>query len=102
MEEQSINKFTVKEILISEYNKHLAMYVANLIEATFTGNRDPNEIVITVIRPSGNPQIPSVEQNIKAKDAQSRALKEKDKQDSILRAIERLIDAENKKETTFK
>lgn len=99
--EQQIKKLTVRDWLINEYNEHLVTYVKNLIEATFTGGKPQDEVVITLIQPSGNPNIPPIERNIKAKEAQVRARKEMDKQDSILRVIERLIKEENKKETNF-
>ena len=91
----------VKEFLIDEYNKHLMGYVKNLIEATFTGGRPQDEIVATFIQPSGNPQIPGIERNIKAKEAQMHARKEMDKQDSVLKVISKLIKNEDKKETIF-
>lgn len=99
--EEKIQKATVRDFLISEFNRHIGMYVGNLIEMTFVMGRDPNEIVITLISKSPDPQFAGVERNIKAKDAQVNAKKEMDKQESILRAIERLIQAEDKKETKF-
>lgn len=96
-----IRKLTVREYLLSEYNVHLVIYVKNLIEATFCAGRPQDEVVITLIQPSGNPQIPAMEKKIKAKEAQMKARREMDKQDSVLRVIERLMKDEYKKETTF-
>jgi len=100
-ENENLRKLTVKEWLIGEYNDHIVKYVKNLVEATFCGGRPQDEVVITIIQESGNPNLPPMERKIKAKDAQIRARKELDKQDSILRVIDRLIKAEEKKETKF-
>lgn len=96
-----IRKLTVKEYLLNEYNTHIVIYVKNLIEATFCAGRPQDEVVVTLIQPSGNPQIPAMERKIKAKEAQVKARRELDKQDSVLRVIERLIKDEDKKETNF-
>lgn len=106
-EKKEIRKLVVKEYLRSEYNIHIILYVKNLIEATFCAGKPQDEVVITLIQPSGNPQVPGapgvagVERKIKAKEAQMRARREMDKQDSVLRVIERLIEDEDKKVTTF-
>jgi hypothetical protein len=99
--EEKIQQFKTKEFLIEEYNKHLRMYVISLVEAEFAGGRPQNEIVFSFIQPSGNPQVPGMERNIKAKDAQMKARQEMSKQDSILKVIQRLIIQEDKKETKF-
>jgi len=98
---ETIEKATVKMFLINEYNNHLLRYVKALVEATFTAGRPQDEIVLTIIQESGNPQIPGIERKIKAKEAQKRARDSIDKQDSILKVIERLIKEEDKKETKF-
>jgi len=100
-EEQKMRKFTLKDLLIDEFNKHLIIYAKAFIEAKYTAGRDPNEIVVTLIQPSGNPQVPGVERKIKSKEAQSKAVREVDKQHSVLRVIERLIKEEETKETKF-
>lgn len=98
---EEIKKITVKEFLISEYNNHLVGYVKNLVEATFTGGRPQDEVVITLIQPSGNANIPPIERKIKAKEAQMRARENLSKEESILKVIEKLIKEEDKKETKF-
>lgn len=96
-----MRKLTVKEFLISEYNEHIVLYVKNLVEATYTGGRDPNEVVVTLVQQNPDPKFPGIERKIKAKEAQMNARNKMDLQNSILKVIERLIEEEDKKETKF-
>ena len=101
MEEQikeQIRKVTLKEFLIREYNKHLANYTGHLIEVTFTSGRSPDEVVLTIIQPSGQPGIPGIERKIKAKEAQMRGKEQLSREESILKVVSELILKEEKKQ----
>lgn len=97
---EDIRQISVKEMLIMNYNSHIKSYVGNLIEATWTGGRDPKETVITLYQQS-QPGLPPIERHVKAKEAQLKARQFLEKEESILKVIEDLIKKEGKKETKF-
>ena len=100
-EKQPKRKVAVKEFLMANYNEHLSLYVANLIMATYTSGRSQDDIIVTIVQPSIQPGVPPMRRNVKAKEAQISARKQMDKEDSMLKVISKLIEAEDKKETTF-
>ena len=88
-------------MLIGCYNEHIEKYVRNLIELTYVIGLPPNEIIATIIQPSGNPGMPGIERKIKAKDSQMQTKPIMEKEKSILKVIRKLIDEEDKKATKF-
>ena len=93
-DKNEIRELTHKEGLIMFHNEHLRKFLAHKINAVFFSEMKPNDVVKTMIVPSGNPQIPGMERKIKAKDVLVAETKRRDEQEHILRVISGLIKKE--------
>jgi len=93
-EDNVISQITNKEGLTMFYNEHLRKFLAHKINAVLFSELKPNDVVRTVVVPSGNAQIPGMERKIKAKDVLIAETKKRNDQEHILRIIKRLIKEE--------
>ena len=86
------------EMLYAFYNEHLEKLISSTIYSTYYSELKPDEVVLIVRTPSGQPGMPGVERNIKAKELRDKEVKIKGTTEHYLRVIQRLIDEEKKKE----
>ena len=79
-------------MLRSFRNEHLEKYISSKIYSRTYGEMySPNEIVMILRQPSGQPGIPGVERNLKAKELQEQELKTNEKARKVLIIIDKLI-----------
>jgi len=87
-----IHQMTELDMLKSFRNEHLEKYISSKIYTKLYAEMyAPNDIVIQVIQPSGQPGLPGIERKLKAKEVQESELKINDKERKVLIVIDKLI-----------
>ena len=91
-----MEQISVIDGLKAFHNTHLEKFLSHKINAILFSELKPDDVVQTIVQPSGQPGIPGVERKIKAKEKLVVETKQRNDQEHILEIIDKLIKAEQK------